>query len=622
MSDSLSASAEAAAIDLSREPAFDLGALSVIPSALEVRWSGHRHPVQRRVMQVLVALARRRGEVVTRDDLVASCWQGFSVSNDAIDRCVAQLRRLAELPGPPAFEIETIPRMGYRLRRDASPALGEREHRAQPAWLALAVARWRVLAGLGGVLLLAGVAWMVLARPWSDRAPPRVAVAAFAASGQGAADLAAVLSDEIGQLLSLSGSEPITTGAPNLRIGGRVDREGPLIRIRLHLDDAAGTLLWSDEFAAEASEAPTLRLEAAASAASGAAFAGLCRKIQPPIRPLCVQTGQLLRINDFYRARILAEQLTARDPGSALGQFFLGSAAAGEIELPGSVDRPARAAEAAAAARRALALDPSLTSAWRVLAQALPRRRWADRDTLLRRAVASPVMRSPLLEAGDDSGLARFLVQTGRADEAAEYAGRGANLDQLSPSRANLAAIVLEDQGRVAAARGLVDDLWRNWPHDGAAALYRRYFLLFHGSRDEARTALDAPAPFPLEPSAHDALAAFVDARFGGTPAARKAAASRILAASALLDPRLAIPALSRLGETDAALGLAGRYLQSPFADTSVLFTEPTAPLRHDRRFMALAREAGLAGYWRASGHWPDFCGARDLPYDCRREGR
>ncbi|WP_297695100.1 hypothetical protein, partial [Phenylobacterium sp.] len=40
-----------------------------------------------RVMQVLVALARERGEIVSRDDLIASCWAGRIVGEDAINRC-------------------------------------------------------------------------------------------------------------------------------------------------------------------------------------------------------------------------------------------------------------------------------------------------------------------------------------------------------------------------------------------------------------------------------------------------------------------------------------------------------------------------------------------------------
>ncbi|MGH6878977.1 MAG: winged helix-turn-helix domain-containing tetratricopeptide repeat protein, partial [Rhizomicrobium sp.] len=72
-----------------------------------------------RVMQVLTLLARRRGEVVSRDDLIALCWGGRSVSEDAINRSIAGVRRLADLSGE--FLIETVRRVGYRLEQAASP---------------------------------------------------------------------------------------------------------------------------------------------------------------------------------------------------------------------------------------------------------------------------------------------------------------------------------------------------------------------------------------------------------------------------------------------------------------------------------------------------------------------
>src|SRR5262245_32582591 len=64
-------------------------------------------------MQVLVVLARRRGQVVSRDQLIEECWAGRVVGEDAINRCIARVRRLAEAHG--GFSIETIARVGHRL---------------------------------------------------------------------------------------------------------------------------------------------------------------------------------------------------------------------------------------------------------------------------------------------------------------------------------------------------------------------------------------------------------------------------------------------------------------------------------------------------------------------------
>ncbi|UTP38031.1 AAA family ATPase [Phenylobacterium sp. LH3H17] len=100
-------------IDLSREPAFALAGLDVAPASRELISPTGSELLQPRIMQVLVALARRRGQVVSRDDLTDACWGGRAVGEDAINRCIQAIRRLAEAHG--GFEVQTIPRVGYRL---------------------------------------------------------------------------------------------------------------------------------------------------------------------------------------------------------------------------------------------------------------------------------------------------------------------------------------------------------------------------------------------------------------------------------------------------------------------------------------------------------------------------
>lgn len=103
--------ASSPAVDLAREPDFAIGTASVRPSACEVRVAGALRRLEPRVMQVLVALVQAKGAVVSRDELMARCWTGLSVSEDAITRAVGQVRRVA----PAVFAVETIPKVGYRL---------------------------------------------------------------------------------------------------------------------------------------------------------------------------------------------------------------------------------------------------------------------------------------------------------------------------------------------------------------------------------------------------------------------------------------------------------------------------------------------------------------------------
>lgn len=133
-------------IVLAQESDFALGELRICPSKREILAGERRETVQPRIMQVLVALARRRGEVVSRDELVETCWGGYAVSDDAIHRCIGRIRRLSEAHG--GFRLETVPRVGYQLSEiaAAAPAKGASRHMVHAAT--------RTAAMIGGGLLL------------------------------------------------------------------------------------------------------------------------------------------------------------------------------------------------------------------------------------------------------------------------------------------------------------------------------------------------------------------------------------------------------------------------------------------------------------------------------------
>lgn len=106
-------------VALAAEPPFRLGSLTVTPALRQVSFNGHSHTLEPRVMQVLVALAGAGGGIVGRDELIARCWDGRIVGENAINRVVSLLRSLASETG--AFRIETVTKVGYRLRTDDTP---------------------------------------------------------------------------------------------------------------------------------------------------------------------------------------------------------------------------------------------------------------------------------------------------------------------------------------------------------------------------------------------------------------------------------------------------------------------------------------------------------------------
>ena len=105
-------------IRLADEERLRLGALAIEPALRRVAHDdGGWEMVEPRVMQVLVALVRAEGRIVSRDELLRTCWHGVVVGEDAITRVIGRLRRLIDGVGRGAFKLETVTKVGYHLVR-------------------------------------------------------------------------------------------------------------------------------------------------------------------------------------------------------------------------------------------------------------------------------------------------------------------------------------------------------------------------------------------------------------------------------------------------------------------------------------------------------------------------
>ena len=121
------------------------------------------------IMQVFLMLLDVRGQVVTRNELFEQCWGGVYVGDDSLNHAIAKVRRIGEQVAPGLYDIETIPRTGYRLRGEilASDVIAGAAEEHAPSRISR-----RVLVG-GGVAAVGGAAglWWIA----RDRADPRVA---------------------------------------------------------------------------------------------------------------------------------------------------------------------------------------------------------------------------------------------------------------------------------------------------------------------------------------------------------------------------------------------------------------------------------------------------------------
>ncbi|MEJ0064520.1 MAG: winged helix-turn-helix domain-containing protein [Caulobacteraceae bacterium] len=121
--DDLEMTPAARRVSLAHEPAARLGALNIDPASRRVvHDDGREEFLEPRVMQVLVTLLRADGRILSRDELLDTCWPGVLVGEDALNRVMGRLRRLAGGVGAEAFKIETVTKVGYRLVRLGEPA--------------------------------------------------------------------------------------------------------------------------------------------------------------------------------------------------------------------------------------------------------------------------------------------------------------------------------------------------------------------------------------------------------------------------------------------------------------------------------------------------------------------
>ena len=146
-------------VDLAHEPDFAIGPLMISPSRRELSHDGLVVTLEHRVMQVLIALHRTNAAVVPRDDLIAACWEGRFVSDDAINQVISRLRRALFEVGGDVLAIETLSKIGYRLYR--CDTAGEPQPKLERS-SGIRVSRRTVIAGsagLAGAVALGGLGW-------------------------------------------------------------------------------------------------------------------------------------------------------------------------------------------------------------------------------------------------------------------------------------------------------------------------------------------------------------------------------------------------------------------------------------------------------------------------------
>jgi DNA-binding winged helix-turn-helix (wHTH) protein/TolB-like protein/cytochrome c-type biogenesis protein CcmH/NrfG len=223
------------------------------PTTNELRQAGGEAVrIEPKTMEVLMALAVRPGEVVSRERLLAEVWGGVVVGDEALTQCIIKLRRaLGDSPKAPAY-IETISKRGYRL----IAVVG-----AEPAPLPRHPRRW-VWATAAAVLVAAAAAYYFAApqvpvAPMALAEPLTVTVMPFELVGPGQEHeylARGIGSDLMTDLSRLRGLQLISASAGKAAsaayvVTGSVQRDGSSLRINVRLmNSRTGQQIWTERY--------------------------------------------------------------------------------------------------------------------------------------------------------------------------------------------------------------------------------------------------------------------------------------------------------------------------------------------------------------------------------------
>ncbi len=145
---------------------FSFGDIRIDPAALAAFRAGRALDLEPKSLRVLLFLVENRGRVVPKEELLQSVWSDAFVTDNALTRVIAQLRKALGDDARQARYIETVPTVGYRFIAEVvpEPSVPPPGSPARRRWtVAVLVAAFGfAAAGLG--------AWRLL-----DRAPPPAA---------------------------------------------------------------------------------------------------------------------------------------------------------------------------------------------------------------------------------------------------------------------------------------------------------------------------------------------------------------------------------------------------------------------------------------------------------------
>jgi tetratricopeptide (TPR) repeat protein/DNA-binding winged helix-turn-helix (wHTH) protein len=94
---------------------YRLDSIEIDTSRLCLKRDGHEQHLRQKTFQVLIYLLEHRQRLITKEELFRDIWLNTAVTDNTVEQCLAEIRKiLGDDPRRPRF-IKTIPRAGYRF---------------------------------------------------------------------------------------------------------------------------------------------------------------------------------------------------------------------------------------------------------------------------------------------------------------------------------------------------------------------------------------------------------------------------------------------------------------------------------------------------------------------------
>lgn len=506
--------------------------------------------------------------------------------------------------------------------------------------------RARLPGGLGRRTLIATtcviavlLAGLFVYRSKADHAgAPSIRVAAFdtlpsdeaaASFSQGfAADLAQIVTSGGSKLRVFDGtaSAPPAANASDFTLNGSVRSVAGNLHATLTLNSAAdGAIIWSTNLARPIADADAMHHEA--EVRMGAVFVCALDEtardrsiVSLDALKIYLQACEALPTGDDLHTRKLLQDVTALAPDFAQGWATLAEWNGFLFGEGRTDDAPDARKEALDAAARALALDPRNSAAW--VARSMTKTQIAEWP-----AAQADLTQALTLNPDDPIGnyfYASDLLNVGRTSEALDYAMRAANSGPQFVPKTLQVIETLADLDRVDEAQAMMTTARKTWPDSNFLKNFALLLAVRYADPAKASATLDDPVlTTGQSPQRLHLLWLEMDDRAHPSQATGDAATSAIkltfAGPDAAFGAAINFMVIDRNDDAYASISeLATPLMNAPYVDNPSFFFRPyAAAFRADPRFMALAAKLGLVAIWKAT-KWPDFCTARNAPYDCR----